>query len=578
MQLRLDAADRLVELVEERRGPVVADEAARRLFALRTAPVALARSLLAEVVEADARLAWSGDSVGLARPLGADLLLEDAEYVVVDLETTGLRPGSSQICEIGAVRVRGFELVEEFQTLVDPRVPLGAVISALTGLTDRQLRGAPPPSVAVQRFLAFAGDSVLVAHNARFDMAFLDRETERLTGSRLAAPVVDTVPLARRLLAGRVPRASLAQLSYFFGTAVQPCHRALPDAQATAEVLLALIGLAQERGARTVAELVGLSATRTRRVWDKRHLAFGAPPRPGVYRFYDRNDQLLYVGKARDLRARLRSYFRSDRQRPAVEAAVAAVERIEWRVLGSELEASLEELRLIRELRPPANARVSRPERHVWLKKRGDGVVASSQPSDNVLLGPIRSRRRAQLAARALQADELERPAAALPRLRRRLAELADARRYEDAARLRDRLEALERVCRELERLGRLRAVARCIVAPAVEPGHARAFFIAGGRVAAERTLPPGGGAYLEIEAGLAAARQALVSDTAADLDELFLVGTFLRKPPPELTIVPLERDAILKAAARSAAARKPAPVAAPRRPAPAPAAGAALF
>ena len=578
MQLRLDAADRLVELVEERRGPVVADEAARRLFALRTAPVALARTLLADVVEADARLAWNGDSVGLARPLGADLLLEDAEYVVVDLETTGLRPGSSQICEIGAVRVRGFELVEEFQTLVDPRVPLGAVISALTGLTDRQLRGAPPPSLAVRRFLAFAGDAVLVAHNARFDLAFLDRETERLTGSRLAAPVVDTVPLARRLLAGRVPRASLAQLSYFFGTAVQPCHRALPDAQATAEVLLALIGLAQERGARTVAELVGLSATRTRRVWDKRHLAFGAPPHPGVYFFYDRNDQLLYVGRARDLRARLRSYFRSDRQRPAVEAAVAAVERIEWRVLGSELEASLEELRLIRELRPPANARVARPERYVWLKKRGDAVVASSQPSDNLLLGPIRSRRRAQLAARALQADELDRPAAALPRLRRRLAELSDARRYEDAARLRDRLDALERVCRELERLARLRAVERCIVAPAVEPGHARAFFLAGGRVAAVRTLPPGGGAYLEIEAGLAAARHALASDTAGDLDELHLVGTFLRKPPPELTIVPLERDAILKAAARSAAARQPAPAAAPRRPAPAPAAGAALF
>ena len=424
----------------------------------------------------------------------------------------------------------------------------------------------------------FAGDSVLVAHNARFDMAFLDRETERLTGSRLAAPVVDTVPLARRLLAGRVPRASLAQLSYFFGTSVQPCHRALPDAQATAEVLLALIGLAQERGARTVADLVGLSATRTRRVWDKRHLAFGAPPRPGVYLFYDRNDQLLYVGRARDLRARLRSYFRSDRQRPAVEAAVGAVERIEWRVLGSELEASLEELRLIRELRPPANARVARPERYVWLRKRGDGVVASSQPSDNALLGPIRSRRRAQLAARALLAEELERPATALPRLRRRLAELADARRYEDAARLRDRLEALERVCRELERLARLRAVERCIVAPAAEPGHARAFFVAGGRVAAERTLPPGGGAYLEIEAGLAAARHALVSDTAGDLEELFLVGTFLRKPPPELTIVPLERDAILKAAARSAAARAPAPRAATRRRASAHAAGSPLL
>src|SRR4029077_15574274 len=133
MQLRLDAADRLVELVEERRGPVVAEEAARRLFALRQAPVALARSLLADVVEADARLAWSGDAVGLARPLGAELLLEAATYVVVDLETTGLRPGPSHTCEIGAVKVTGFEVVDEFETLVDPRVPLGATITALTG-------------------------------------------------------------------------------------------------------------------------------------------------------------------------------------------------------------------------------------------------------------------------------------------------------------------------------------------------------------------------------------------------------------------------------------------------------------
>ncbi len=110
MQLRLDAADRLVELVEERRGPVLADEAARRLFALRSAPVALARSLLEDVVEADARLAWNGDAVGLARPLGGDLRLEQATYVVVDLETTWLRPGSAQICEIGAVRVKDLEL------------------------------------------------------------------------------------------------------------------------------------------------------------------------------------------------------------------------------------------------------------------------------------------------------------------------------------------------------------------------------------------------------------------------------------------------------------------------------------
>jgi excinuclease UvrABC nuclease subunit len=235
------------------------------------------------------------------------------------------------------------------------------------------------------------------------------------------------------------------------------------------------------------------------------------------------------------------------------------VERIEWRVTGSELEAALEELRLIRELRPPANARVARPDRYVWLRRRGDDVVASTRPSP---VGPLRSRRRAQLAARALRADELEHPSRALPRLRRRLADLADARRFEDAARLRDRLEALEQVCRELQRLASLRAVRRCLVVPAAEPGHARAVFVAGGRVAAARTLPPGGGAYLEVEAGLAAARRALAADDAADLDELFLVGTFLRRPPPELAVVPLEQNAVLAAARRVAA---PAPTPRPR-------------
>jgi len=541
MQLRLDAADRLVELVEEERGPVRAEEAARRLFALRQAPVALARSLLTDVVETDTRLAWSGDAVTLAAPPGASLLLEDAVYVVVDLETTGLRPGSSGICEIGAVRLRGFEVEAEFETLVNPGMPIAAAASAVTGLRDEQLRGAPGPARAVRSFLAFAGDAVLVAHNARFDLAFLDRETERLTGSRIGAPVLDTVRLARTLLAGRVPGFGLAQLAWFLDTAERPCHRALPDARATGELLLALIGLAQERGARTVADLAELSATRARRLLDKRHLTFGAPTRPGVYRFVGRNRQVLYVGRARDLRSRLRSYFRSDRQRPAVEAALAAADSIEWQVTGSELEAALEELRLIRELRPPGNARVSRPERQVWLRARGDAVVASSRPSP---VGPLRSRRTAQLAARVLRPDELARPETAVPRLRRRLRDLADARRFEDAGRLRDRLVALERVCRELKRLDRVRQLECCILVPAGEPGHVHAVFVARGRVAAERTLPPGGGAALEIEAGLAAARRA----GELDLDELLLVDSFLRRPPPELRVAPLERGAILRA------------------------------
>jgi DNA polymerase III subunit epsilon len=540
MQLCLDAADRLVELVEERRGPVAADDAARAVLKLG-APVAvgLARTLLDDAVQADARLRWAGDLVALAATRESEVLLEEATFVVFDLETTGLPPGRARPCEIGAVRVERLESRETFQTLANPGARLQPAIAALTGLRNEELRRAPPVSAAVRRFLAFTGDSVLVAHNARFDLAFLDNETMRLLGKRVAAPVVDTVGLARRLL-GRQP-ANLSALAYRFMTDAKPCHRALPDAQATAEILLALIGLAQERGARTVADLVELAATRPRRVHLKRSLAFGAPQRPGVYLFRDRHDQVLYVGRARDLRARLRSYFRSDRQRPAVEAALGALDRIEWRITGSELEAALEELRLIRELRPPANARSTRPDRYVYLRRRGDSVVCSSQPSE---LGPIRSRRRAQLAARALQTVAWEAPAEALPRLRSKLARLAATQRYEDAARVRDRITALEHVVRELAELERLRRLELVVLAPALEEGWRRAVFVAKGRVVCARPLAPGdtfhklGGP--ELEAGLAEVERAEPTTAPEDADELLLVASFLRRPPPELQIVPL--------------------------------------
>lgn len=549
MQLALGAADRLVELLDERRGAVSAEEAARRLFALAAAPHGLARSLLDEVVVADARLCWRGGAVALAGDAACDLPLETATYVVVDLETTGLSAARDRICEIGAVRVRALRAHASFQTLVSPGVPLSAAVGGLTGLSAGQLRHAPPPRTAVRRFLRFAGDAVLVAHNARFDLSFLDREVEAITGRRLAAPVVDTLWLARRLLRGRAERTSLAALAHFFGTATRPCHRALPDAEATAEILVRLLGLAQERGAQTVADVCALATPQARRVHAKRSLAAGAPQRPGVYVFRDAHDRALYVGRARDLRARLRSYFGTGRQRPSVEAALGALERIEWRETGSEIEAALAELRLIRELDPPANAR-GRGGRPVWLRRRGDSVVVSSKPGE---WGPLRSRRRAELAARALAGaapDELDglSDGGPLPRLRVRLAELSECLRYEDAARLRDRIAALEAVAAELRTLRRLRAARLALLTPGRQPGHARLVVLAGGRVAAERPLPPGLGADVEVDAALASAARLEPSLSPEDAEELRMLAPFLRRPPPEARIVPLDRDAIMRA------------------------------
>ena len=543
MQLSFDAADRLVELIHARRGAVASEEAARVLFALERAPASLAHSLLADVVDGDARLTWLGARVGLADGAQSDTLIEDAELVVFDLETTGLSASRDRMCEIGAVRVKALEIAETFETLVDPGVALPQTIARLTGLRDSQLRGAPRQEIAVRRFLAFASDAPLAAHNARFDVGFLDNAVQRLTGRRVAAAVVDTVWLARRLLHRRSERFSLAQLAHFFGTSTDPCHRALPDALATAEILIALLGLAQERGARTLAEVIELAAPRARRLHGRRALVAGAPTTPGVYLFRDRNDTVLYVGKARDLRARLRSYFAGDRQRPAVEAALGALERVEWRELGSELEASLEELRLIRELRPPANARGgARPQS--YLRRRGERWVVVAEPTR---FGPIASKRRAQLAARALGDFEGDDLAAALPPHRAKLRRLARDLRFEDAARLRDRVAALEEVAARVQELERMRAAELCVLAPAREPSFRRAFVVARGRVAA-RTIPRGTAGRLELETALAAAWSVQPSLAPEDAAELLVVSGVVRKPPPEVRVVGLRLAEILAA------------------------------
>lgn len=545
VQLCLDAADRLVELVEDRRGPVPAEEAARLVLKLGSAvPVGLARSLLDEAVRDDGRLRWAGDLVALAETHGESQLLEHASFVVFDLETTGLRPGTARPCEFGAARVEALELTDRFQTLCNPGARLQPAVAALTGLRDEELRRAPPVAAAVRRFLGFAGDAVLVAHNARFDMAFLDNETMRITGRRVNATVVDTVGLARRLL-GRQP-ANLSALAYRFATDARPCHRALPDAEATAEILVRLIGMAQERGARTVGDLVELAATQPRRVQRKRSLAFGAPQQPGVYLFRDEHDQVLYVGRARDLRARLRSYFRSERQRPAVEAALGALARVEWRILSSEVEAALEELKLIRELRPPANARSTRPDRYLYLRRRGDTVICSAQPSE---LGPLTSRKRAQLAARALQGVEWETLEDALPKLRAKLKRLARDLRFEDAARLRDRIEALEDAAREIRRMQQLRQMQVVLVA------GGRAIWVAKGQVVSVR--PWGGPHGLEWQAGLAAVARAEPTLAPEAADDLRVLASFIRRPPPELEVIRLAHSTgwSSSANARSAAA-----------------------
>jgi DNA polymerase III subunit epsilon len=169
----------------------------------------------------------------------------DLSLVVVDVETTGWLDEQGEITEIGAVRLTGGQLTGEFSSLVRPSGPIPPDITALTGITDAMVSRAPLAAGTLRAFLAFAGDCVLVAHNAPFDIGFL---TAACGGTGIAWPraaVLDTAVLARLLLSpDEVPDCRLGTLADYFGAKTAPTHRALPDAKATADVLAGLLNYA----------------------------------------------------------------------------------------------------------------------------------------------------------------------------------------------------------------------------------------------------------------------------------------------------------------------------------------------
>jgi len=184
-----------------------------------------------------------GPSVNLV--IGA---LADLSLVVVDVETTGWLHEQGEITEIGAVRLGGGQLTGEFASLVRPAGPVPADITALTGITDAMVSRAPLPAPALRAFLAFAGDCVLVAHNAPFDIGFLRAACEAAGIAWPRTAVLDTAVLARLLLSpDDVPDCRLSTLAEYFDAKTAPCHRALPDAKATADVLTGLLSFAAGR-------------------------------------------------------------------------------------------------------------------------------------------------------------------------------------------------------------------------------------------------------------------------------------------------------------------------------------------
>lgn len=338
-------------------------------------------------------------------------------FVVVDLETTGGAPADAGITEIGAVRVRGGEVLGSFQTLVNPGVPIPAFVAALTGITDATVAGAPTLRTAVPAFLEFARltapDTVLVAHNAPYDTGFLAAAC-RVTALDWPRPTtVDTARLARvALLRDEVPNCRLGTLAAHFGASVTPTHRALDDAQATVDVLHGLLERAAGFGVQTLPDLVDFCGRVTSAQRAKRHLADGLPDAPGVYVFRDAQGAALYVGTSTRIRSRVRTYFTAGEQRRRMAEMVRIADRVEPIVCATALEARARELRLIASEQPRYNRQSRRPHAQRWLKLTAEAaprlsVVAAVAPDADRgarYIGPYPSAGRAAQAAEALLA------------------------------------------------------------------------------------------------------------------------------------------------------------------------------
>jgi DNA polymerase III subunit epsilon len=448
--------------------------------------------------------------------------LREATFCVLDLETTGGNRADDMITEIGVVKVRGGECIGTFHTLVNPGRAIPPQITVLTGLTDAVVSTAPRIETVLGTLVDFLGDAVFVAHNASFDLGFLRAALARDHRADYRPAVVDTAALARRLLRDEVPNCRLGTLAERLRLDHKPNHRALDDALATTDLLHLLIERATGLGVVGVDDLVSLPKLAGHPQAGKLTMTATLPRSPGVYLFCGARDEVLYVGKATNLRQRVRSYFGRDDRR-GVGPMLREMQGVRHLELPDPLSAEIVESRLIARMLPRYNRAGTRADKYCFVRLDDDTAwprltVVKDPGRSGVHLGPLPSRAMAQLVVEALQsalplrrcatrlaASHVPAPgavpcapaqmgvahcpcagfadaasyAAAVDGARRamtgdpstivahltgRMAELAAVQRYEEAAMVRDRLSALLGAVRRDRLVAALRAAGQCTI------------------------------------------------------------------------------------------------------------------
>ncbi len=540
-------------------------------------------------------------------------------FSVVDVETTGASAIYDRVVEVAVVRVQGGEVADRFEALVDPRMPIPPFITRLTGIDGRLVRGRPTFAELAPRIREALEDGPLVAHNVAFDEAFLRHGFSR-AGLPLDLPRLCTLRLARRLLP-RLRSHRLDALAAHFGIDVGRRHRAGSDAQTTALVLLRLLQEAAELGIREPAQLARLQervVTRHRRGVDESVLET-LPPGPGVYLLKDRDGHVVYVGKSIHVRQRVREHLRGgSADQPRLRRRLSAIVDVDAIETGSELEALFLESRLIKRYLPEANQLQRNDADYPFIRidladpfPRLATTRAAPTP-ETLNFGPFRRRATAAAAVDVLRerfglrdceepirsgrsacalldmgkclgpcvgaVDQptyqaaAERAAAVLggrdggllDELVARRDALAGDLRFEEAARLRDRIRELEHIVGVQRRLEAVAERNLAIVAPSARPGAGELFLIRGGRLAKQLTVPS---AIRRLT--LQRALERTFGDPPAPLtrgtvDEMHLLDNWLRRHTERLAVIAVDPSmpvgALDEVAAAMRAARRAPP------------------
>ncbi len=332
--------------------------------------------------------------------------LSDVTFCVIDLETTGGNRAEDMITEVGAVKVRGGECLGTFQTLVNPGRAIPPKITMLTGLTDALVQPAPRIEAVLPSLLEFIGDAVIVGHNVGFDVAFIRRALERSDRPRLEGTIIDTVALARRLVRDEVPNCRLGTLASRLRLDHQPSHRALDDALATTDLLHVLIERAAGLGVLGLDDLLALAKLAGHPQASKLKMTADLPRSPGVYMFCGHQGQVLYVGKASNLRQRVRSYFGSEDRRK-IGPMLRETQGVRHLELPDPLTAEVVEQRLIARLLPRYNRRGTRADKYCYVRLDVDTpwprlAVVKNPSAKGIHLGPLPSRTMATMVVEAV--------------------------------------------------------------------------------------------------------------------------------------------------------------------------------